>query len=163
MISAMKKIPLLLISVWIGIFSTSAISSDPDTRHVIPLNMMQRHHLLSEMRALLEGMQVILQSLAKQDMAAIAKHARNLGTAMPHTGEQHLHEILPERFVTMGMQVHRGFDQIAIEAETLQRPEAILQQLSDITRTCADCHAAYQIRLRAASGHKESNKPHHGQ
>lgn len=158
----MKKISLLLVSIWIGIFPISAISSDPDTRHIIPLNMMQRHHLLSEMRALLEGMQAILQSLAKQDMAAIARHARSLGTAMPHTGERHLHEILPERFVTMGMQVHREFDQIAAEAETSQHLETILQQLSSITRICSECHAAYQIRLRATSGHKESDKSHHG-
>lgn len=158
----MKKISLLLLSVWIGIFSTGAICSDPDTRHIIPLNMMQRHHLLSEMRALLEGMQVILQSLAKQDMAAIAKQARNLGTEMPHTGERHLHEILPKRFVAMGMQVHREFDQIAAEAEASQDSEAILQRLSDITRICSECHAAYQIRLHATSGHKEPDKPHHG-
>jgi len=157
----MKKFFLILISVWIGLFSTSVISSDPDTRHIIPLDMMQRHHLLSEMRALLEGTQVILQSLAKQDMAAIAKHARSLGTEMPHTGEQHLHGILPKPFVAMGMQVHRGFDQIATEAETSRHPETILQRLGDITRICADCHAGYQIRLRASSGHTESDKPHH--
>ncbi|MBK6619090.1 MAG: hypothetical protein WAT53_03720 [Nitrosomonas sp.] len=157
----MKKFSLILISAWIGLFSTSAISSDPDTRHVIPLNKMQRHHLLSEMRALLEGMQVILQSLAKQDMTAIAKHARSLGTEMPRTGERHLHEILPKPFVAMGMQVHRGFDQIAAEAETSQHPQTMLQQLSDITRICADCHATYQVRLRTASDHSESDEPHH--
>ncbi len=157
----MKRIFLILSSMWISLFSTITVSSDPDTRHIISLNEMQRHHLLSEMRALLEGTQVILQSLAKQDMAAIAQHSRRLGTAMPHTGERHLHKILPQSFVKMGMQVHQGFDQVAVEAETSQRPETILQQLSDITRTCVDCHAAYQIRLRVVPADKHPNKSDH--
>lgn len=157
----MKKLFLLLISMGISLSPTSAISGDPDTRHIIPLNKMQRHHLLSEMRALLEGTQAILQSLATQDMAAVAQHSRHLGTAMPHTGEQHLHKILPQSFIKMGMQVHRGFDQIAVEAETSQSPETILQQLSEITRICVDCHTAYQIRLRAVSADKQQHKSDH--
>lgn len=149
----MKKFFLLLVVTWIGLSSASAVSNDPDDRQIISLDMMQRHHLLSEMRALLEGMQAILQSLAKRDMAAVAKHARSLGTEMPHTGERHLHEILPKPFVAMGMQVHHGFDQIAAEAETSGDPQVIMQRLSDITRICASCHANYQIRLRSPSDH----------
>ncbi|MDT8363158.1 MAG: hypothetical protein RQ714_00715 [Nitrosomonas sp.] len=156
----MKKIFLILIGVLSGAFSTSATSSDPDTRHIIPLNMMQRHHLLSEMRALLKGTQAILQSLATQDMAALAENAHNLGVAMPHTGEQHLHGILPKAFVALGMNVHRGFDEIATEAETSQRAEIILQQLSDITLVCVDCHTTYQIRLQTSFDHKKSDTFH---
>lgn len=161
----MRTIFFILTSLLLSLLSTSVLSSDPDKRQALPLTPMQRHHILSEMRTLLKGTQAILQGLATEDMSAISKHAHALGTRMPHKGEDHLHAVLPDEFVKMGMLVHQGFDQIAAEAESSKDEKKILAQLSDITQTCVVCHAAYQIQTKASPQnqtlhieHREHNK-----
>ncbi|MFO7579274.1 cytochrome c [Nitrosomonas halophila] len=156
----MKKISLIATGLLSVMLSASILASDPDTRQTLQLNAMQRHHILSEMRALLQGTQAIIQSLSEEDMAAVAKHARALGTTMPHKGENHLRSVLPEAFMKMGMSVHHGFDQIAAEAESTNNAGAIQKRLSDTMQTCVACHAAYQIRVERSAQGSQAHPPH---
>lgn len=153
----MKKIYALVLCLSM----TSAMAADIDERMILSLNEMQRHHILTEMRALLLGTQQILQALAEEDMLAVARHARMLGTEMTHKGENHLQSVLPEDFMMLGMSVHKSFDQIAAEAETLKNPKHTLLQLSTTMEHCIACHAAYQIRSSDLPAETEAHPAHH--
>ena len=130
----------------LAIVATATFAQDIDERKILSLNEMQRHHILTEMRALLLGTQQILQAISEDDMLAVARHARMLGTEMAHSGENHLRSVLPKDFMQLGISVHKSFDQIAADAETLKDTKHTLTQLSMTLQTCVACHAAYQIR-----------------
>ncbi|MCX7184447.1 MAG: hypothetical protein NTW90_04285 [Nitrosospira sp.] len=139
----MKKI----IAMTLCLVATTVTANDIDERRVLPVTEMQRNHILTEMRALLAGTQNILSALARDDMAAVARHARPLGTGMAHKGEDHMQAALPQEFMRLGMSVHKDFDQIAADAESLKNPKHTLKQLSESMNKCVACHAAYQLRI----------------
>lgn len=139
----MKKI----IAMTLCLVATTVTANDIDERRVLPVTEMQRNHILTEMRALLAGTQNILSALARDDMAAVARHARPLGTGMAHKGEDHMQAVLPQEFMQLGMSVHKDFDQIAADAESLKNPKHTLKQLSESMNKCVACHAAYQLRI----------------
>ena len=144
------------------IFATATTSaSDIDKRQVLHLTELQRDHVLTEMRALLSGTQKILDALHKEDMAAIAAHARSLGMGMAHKGEDHLKSVLPREFMQLGMSVHRAFDQIAADAEALKDPRHTLRQLSESMKNCVACHESYQIRVEEPSATQRTYSPDH--
>lgn len=153
----MKKIYLLVL----GLLTTTVIAADMDERKVLMLNEMQRHHILTEMRALLLGTQQILQALSEEDMTAVARHARMLGMKMAHKGENHLQSVLPEDFMQLGMSVHKSFDQIAVDTETLRDPKHTLALLSITMQRCVACHATYQIRTTGLPAEAETHPAHH--
>ena len=150
----MLTMSLLLISI-------SATAGEIDTRRSLPMNEMQRDRILTEMRALLAGTQGILSALTREDMASVADHARPLGTGMPHKGEDHMKAILPQGFMQMGMSLHRDFDQIAADAESLKDPKHTLKQLSNSMGKCVACHASYQIRVTTPSTRSQSKTIRH--
>lgn len=147
---------LVLMLVLIAI---TAQAGDEDKRQVITITELQREHVLEEMRALLSGIQKILTSLASEDMAAVAQHARSLGMHMTHKAEDHLKDALPEEFMQLGMSIHRDFDQIAMDAASLKDSKHTLRQLSDSMKKCVACHASYQIR--SAQQTSQSNQNSH--
>lgn len=142
----MKKILAIALSF---IAITPAVAANEiDKRQVLSFTEMQRNHVLTEMRAFLAGTQGILDALLREDMAAVARHARPLGMGMAHKAEDHLKEILPKDFMHLGMSVHKDFDQIAADAESLKDPKHTLRQLSESMKKCVACHADYQIRIK---------------
>jgi hypothetical protein len=80
---------------------------------------------------------------------------------MAHKGEDHLKAVLPEEFMRMGMSVHKAFDQMAADAESLKDPKHTLRQLSKAMQTCNGCHAGYQIRVKEHSTGRETQSSHH--
>ncbi|PTN12855.1 hypothetical protein [Nitrosomonas aestuarii] len=138
----MKKVFVLIL----GMFAITTQAEDFDKRQVLTLTESQRAHIHEEMRALLTGTQKILFSLSEEDMTAVAQHAQSLGTHMAHKAEDHLKRVLPEKFMQLGMSVHRDFDQIAMDAESLKDSKHTLRQLSESMNKCVVCHAAYQIQ-----------------
>ena len=153
----MKKIYALVLCLGI----TTVMAKDIDERKILSLNEMQRNRMLIGMNAMLLGTQQILQALSKEDMMAVARHARMLGMEKAHKGENHLHSILPKDFMQLGMSVHQSFDQIAIDAETLKNPKHTLTQLSTTMQYCVTCHAAYQIRTTELSVETEGHSDHY--
>ncbi len=139
----MKKI----FAMALCLIATTVTANDIDERRVLPVTEMQRNHILTEMRALLAGTQNILSALARDDMAEVARHARPLGTGMAHKGEDHMQAVLPQEFMQLGMSVHKDFDQIAADAESLKNPKHTLKQLSESMNKCVACHVAYQLRI----------------
>jgi hypothetical protein len=79
-------------------------------------------------------------------MPAVAAAARDLGQKMTHEVPPALRAKLPQEFRQLGFSVHREFDQIALDAESLKDVSYSLGQLSATLQKCVNCHATYQIR-----------------
>ena len=131
--------------------ATSVQAEAVDSRQILMLSEPQRGHVLNEMRALLAGTQNILGALATNDMAAVSRYAKPLGMGMADNAEKHLKGVLPQEFMQLGMSVHKDFDLIAADAESIKNPKQTLKQLSEAMSTCNACHATYQIRTGMAS------------
>jgi hypothetical protein len=134
------------------IMTTTVAANEVDKRKVLPLAEHQRNHVLTEMRALLSGTRNILEALSREDMTAVASHARLLGMGMVHKGEDHLLAVLPKEFMQLGMATHKDFDKIAADAESLKDPRHTLRQLSESMKKCSACHESYQIRVENLAG-----------
>ena len=156
----MKKI--LAIALGLIAITTSAAANEIDKRQILPITEMQRDHVLTEMRTLLSGTQNILDAVLREDMAAVARYARSLGMGMAHKAEDHLKAVLPKEFMQLGMSVHKDFDQIAIDAESLKDPKHTLRQLSESMKKCNACHAGYQIRVKEQPAQPGTHSSHHG-
>lgn len=125
-----------------------------DTRVVLELSESERAMLLDEMRLFLAGVQEMTGALGKQDMATTAKAARSMGMKMAHEATPALRAKLPLEFRRLGSSVHRDFDQIAMDADSLMDVSHTLGQLSANLQKCVACHSMYQIRTSpSASGH----------
>ncbi len=153
----------LVLSLCLSVTFASAQDaySEIDKREVLVLNQMQREHVLTEMRALLSGVQNILGALAEDDMAAVADIARPLGLAMRGKAEDHLKGMLPKEFMQLGMVAHQDFDNIAVLAESGVDSKEVLRQLSASMNKCQACHLSYQIHTRKSTN-AEKQDQHRG-
>jgi hypothetical protein len=141
----MRKSQLALCLI-ASLMATIAMADETDNRQILELSAPQRNYVLGEMRSLLAGTKDILSALAKDDMTAVAEHAKALGFGMQHKAENPLHAVLPKAFMQLGMSMHQDFDLIAEEAVSLKNAKHTLQQLSTTMAKCNACHATYQIR-----------------
>jgi len=148
----MKFHPLIL-AVLLNLGLTAASADSPhahvpthDSRVVLELTPGERAMILEEMRLFLAGLQKMTGALGKQDMPAVAAAARDLGQKMTHEVPPALRAKLPQEFRQLGFSVHREFDQIALDAESLKDVSYSLGQLSATLQKCVNCHATYQIR-----------------
>ena len=124
----------------------SAHAAATDTRVMLELTPAERAMILEEMRMFLDGVQRMTGALAKPDMAAAAEAARNLGQKMVHEVPPALRAKLPQPFRQLGFSVHRDFDQMALDAETMKDVSYSLNQLSTTLQKCVSCHSTYQIQ-----------------
>lgn len=120
-----------------------------DSRVMLELAPGERTMILEEMRQFLAGVQKMTGALARQDMQEAAGAARGMGQKMVHEVPPALRAKLPLEFRQLGFSVHREFDQIAMDAESLKDVSTTLSQLSATLQKCVSCHATYQIRTPA--------------
>ena len=113
----------------------TAILLDPDERTLI----------LAEMRAFLQSVQVITQSLSADDLATAAAAGRHVGVAQAAEVPDALKAKLPMGFKKLGSSTHRAFDELALDAEQLGDANHALGQLATLLGNCVACHAAYRI------------------
>ncbi len=116
-----------------------------DGRLAIQLNSGERNLVLSEMRSFLEAVQVITEGMTEEDMDKVASAARKVGLSAQQGVPVSLMGKLPMAFKQLGMDTHRKFDQIAMDAEQLGDVGQTLEQLSVLLRNCAGCHAGYSL------------------
>ncbi|KVW95642.1 hypothetical protein ABW22_10635 [Thiobacillus denitrificans] len=124
-------------------------TSDHDARVVLELTSSERVMILEEMRMFLTGVQKMTGALGQQDMPAVAEAARDMGQKMVHEVPPALRAKLPMEFRQLGFSVHRDFDQIALDADSLKDVSYSLGQLSATLQKCVACHATYQIQTPA--------------
>lgn len=147
------------IAVPLSLNLTVAYAADPhahhapapthDNRVVLKLTPGERIMILEEMRLFLNGVQKMTGALGKQDMQATADAARGMGQIMVHEVPPALRAKLPLEFRQLGSSVHRDFDQIALDAESLKDVSFSLNQLSATMQKCVSCHTMYQIQAPA--------------
>lgn len=151
----MKPFRLSLVFM-MGLNLTAAYAADPhahhvpapahDNRAVLKLTPGERIMILEEMRLFLDGVQKMTGALGRQDMQATANAARGMGQIMVHEAPPALRAKLPLEFRQLGSSVHRDFDQIALDVETLKDVSHTLNQLSAALQKCVSCHTMYQIQ-----------------
>ena len=149
----MKRIPVLAVLLALNLATARAEDSHAnhptpaaDGRAVLELAPGERAMILEEMRMFLSGVQAMTGALSQQDMPAAAAAARGMGQAMVHEVPPALRAKLPPEFRQLGFSVHRDFDQIALDAESMKDVSHTLSQLSATLQKCVACHAGYQIQ-----------------
>lgn len=120
-----------------------------DEREPIPLNPAQEHFVRDEMRGFLAALQGIHAGLSSGDWVRVAALARGMGKAAGETAPPGLGEAFTPRFREWGSATHTGFDQLALDAESMQDVSLALGQLGEIMKNCMQCHATYRIESSA--------------
>ena len=119
-----------------------------DGRRVIQVSSAERNLVLREMREFLVAVRKIVEAAEKNDMDAVATAAAAAGMKVTHAMPPGLMGKLPLEFKQLGMSVHSGFDQIALDAQSLGDPGHTRGQLVQLLYKCEGCHASF--RLEAA-------------
>lgn len=122
-----------------------------DGRVAIQLSDSERDLVLSEMRAFLATLQAITEGATGDDLAMAASAARKAGIAAQRGVPVALMAKLPLEFKQLGVDTHRQFDQLALDAEQLGDADLTLNQMSRLMQNCVSCHAAYRITLTEGS------------
>ena len=148
-------VALLLIAVGGAIYKFGVAGSTvpaSDGRTAIVLAPGERDLVLAEMRAFLEAVQGIVESAVQGDSARIAAAARKVGAEAQQAVPASLMDKLPLGFKQMGLDTHRRFDRLALDAEQFGDPEASLKQLSELMKNCVACHSAFRLEVAASGG-----------
>lgn len=116
-----------------------------DERKALGLAPAERAMILLEMRQFLNGIQVMTDALTQDDLKAVAKAAKPLGAQASHEVPDSLKAKLPKEFKQLAGAVHGGFDQLAMDAESLGDAKHTQKQLGGILKNCVSCHDTFQI------------------
>ena len=156
--AAWNRIYLVIIAVLVLIIAAmvykfliaGSTEKAEDGRVAVLLEPGERAFMLHEMRDFVAGLQEVSDGLARDDMDAVAKAARGVGTAKAHDVPVAMLGKLPIEFKKLALSTHREFDTIAVDAEGVRTPKHTLQQLSDVLQKCVACHSTYQIKEAAS-------------
>lgn len=118
-----------------------------DSRATIFLAEPESAFIRREMRGLLESIRDILEASQAGDHAQVAAAARRSGMNGPEATHipKSLAPKLPPEFKKLGLETHRGFDQIAMDAEKMGAAELTLKQLTQLMGNCVACHATWRL------------------
>ncbi len=100
-----------------------------DQRITVIVTETERAFILSRMRNMLVGTQLILQASLNKDMPSIVETAQSLGMETIDDAHRKLMNKLPLAFKQLGLSVHRAFDKIALDAKDLGDNQHTLYQL----------------------------------
>lgn len=129
------------------IFSGTTVAvSGPDNRTAILLTDDERNLVLTEMRQFLAAAQTISSAISRNDMELVATTAKGVGFAAAQAVPPGLMAKLPLNFKQLGLDTHKGFDQIAIDAKDMGDAQNTQQQLAQLMGNCVACHATFQLR-----------------
>jgi len=116
-----------------------------DERKALNLAPSERAMILLEMRQFLGGIQVMTDALSRDDLKTVAQAAKPLGAQAAHEVPDSLKAKLPKEFKQYAFAVHGGFDQLAMDAESLGDARHTQKQLGGILQNCVSCHNLFQI------------------
>ena len=126
---------------------TSSQVEATDQRSEIALADSESAFIRREMRGLLESVRDILEAAQAGDHARIATVARRSGMNGPEATHipKSLVPKLPPEFKKLGLATHRGFDQIALDAEQIGAADLAVKQLVQVMGNCVACHASWRL------------------
>lgn len=115
-----------------------------DNRVEITLSIAEKDAVLEEMRLLLAGLQGIISGLSNSDFKKVEVSARKNGMVMAQDVNPALILKLPVEFKSVGMGVHKAFDDLADNIDG-KGSKDILRELDLIMGSCVACHATYKL------------------
>lgn len=118
-----------------------------DKRQTITLTAAERDFVLMEMRAFLDNVQGIVAAIADDKPKDAAKFARGSGMGATHGMPPGMMMKMPPEFRMLGMDTHKRFDALAMEADSMADKQGMMRQLAGLLANCSSCHAAYRIAL----------------
>jgi len=116
-----------------------------DERKALNLEPSERVMILLEMRQFLNGIQIMTDALSRDDLKTVAQATKPLGNLATHDIPDSLKAKLPKEFKQFASAVHGGFDQLAMDAESLGDVKHTQKQLGGILKNCVSCHSMFQI------------------
>jgi len=126
-----------------------SVGAASDGRTAIYLEQGERDIVLSEMRTFLLSMQKITEGLNKNDMKQVTAAAHRVGMATSGGVPGSLMGKLPIGFKRLGMDTHRKFDQMALDAKDVGDKELVMEQLAELMQNCVACHEIFRFELEA--------------
>ena len=142
---------LVAVILHLGQRYVTAQTSNPvaitDLRSEIALADSESAFIRHEMRGLLESVREILEAAQAGDHARVASAARHSGMKGPEATHipKSLASKLPPEFKKLGLATHRGFDQIALDAEQIGAADLTVKQLVQLMENCVACHATWRL------------------
>jgi hypothetical protein len=123
------------------------VTSAADQRTPIALSDDEINFIRREMRSLLDSVREIIDATAAKDPGRIVAAGRKAGMNGPEATHipQTLAPKLPLEFKKLGLATHRGFDQIALDAEKLGATDLTYRQLADLMNNCTACRGTWRI------------------
>ena len=153
----MKSMRVTLIGICVSVvgmivlgFLCSSTAAPPhesstDVRQRLVFTPIQRDQLLAEMRLMLGSVSGIVQGLAADDLPAAEKAARASGMVHAADTDPQIKTLLPQQFLELAMQTHRGFDKLAGQIKAGGSRDDTLRGLATLTGNCVACHAVYRL------------------
>jgi cytochrome c556 len=145
-----KKVAIVSFALWIASVGFIVYKMQygnavmVDQRMEISLLPEERQLVLGEMRSLLAGLKGIIKGLSTDDFELVKESAIGNGMGMAQDINPALMTKLPMSFKTMGMGVHKSFDELAAKIPGATRKE-ILKEVDVIMTSCVTCHSAFKI------------------
>jgi len=147
-----KKIAIGSMVLWIITISYAGYkfkygnAEKVDNRVAITLSVAEKDVVLGEMRLLLEGLQGIISGLSNSDFKKVEVSARGNGMVMAQDVNPALMLKLPVEFKSVGMGVHKAFDDLAenIDGKDIK---IILREIDSIMDSCVGCHLIYKLEI----------------
>ncbi len=147
-----KKLAIASLALWFIALGTAgyffvkgtAVKGD-DGRLAVKLHRAERNLVLGEMRALLSGVQTILEASLNNDMKVVETTSMSLGMKAAVDVNPTLMAKLPLDFKSTGMGVHKRFDDLALKVHKGASKDEVIREVSDIMLTCVGCHQAYRL------------------
>ncbi|ABE62739.1 conserved hypothetical protein [Nitrobacter hamburgensis X14] len=136
---------LVTIAVAVFFFIRGHTRVAPDGRTAVLLASDERDLVLTEMRGMLETVQVVVDGVKTGDMKQVAQAARASGAAAAADVNPALMAKLPLEFKQLGLSVHKRFDEIATAAGSGASSEQLLASLSTQLSACVACHGSYRL------------------
>ena len=130
------------------VFGQTKAADQTDQRITVMVTETERDFMLSEMRAMLVGIQQIMQASFSKDMSSIVEIAQSLGVKTMSDIPPGIMGKLPLTFKKLGLGVHYTFDQIALDAKDLGDEQHTLHQLQKMLQSCTACHASYKLSTK---------------
>jgi len=143
-------IVLLVLVILGGIYKfvfQGSTSQSSDGRIAIHLESGERDLVLAEMRAFLEGVQLITTGIAEDNMQQVVQAAKAVGAAAQGEVPGTLIGKLPIEFKKLGFDTHQKFDHLAMNAGEFGDKTTALTELSELMQNCTACHAAYRFEI----------------
>ncbi len=147
-----KKIAIGSMVLWIITISYAGYkfkygnAEKVDNRVAITLSVAEKDVVLGEMRLLLEGLQGIISGLSNSDFKKVEVSARGNGMVMAQDVNPALMLKLPVEFKSVGMGVHKAFDDLAENIDG-KDVKIILREIDSIMDSCVGCHLTYKLEI----------------